>query len=110
MENDLSVVQPVDSNTLKQLIDKHAIPRESVKFVHWKDFDRALQFDSELYGKVSSLGRRPDQSLKEDIVEGSYEPHVGNMVDTDGTNIVLYNQGEYPKGLYAPEFLRYNYI
>uniref|UniRef100_A0A1I8PVS5 Ecdysis triggering hormone n=1 Tax=Stomoxys calcitrans TaxID=35570 RepID=A0A1I8PVS5_STOCA len=112
MENsiarELNVVQPVNSNTLMELITKHAIPNENVKFIHWKDFDKALQMDTELYVKVSSLGRTPDQRLRNDITEGNYVPFMDDMVDDQGIDFMIYNQGDYPKGPYAPEFLRYN--
>ncbi|XP_075167779.1 uncharacterized protein LOC142239925 [Haematobia irritans] len=108
MEKELNVVQPVNTNTLMELITSHAIPNDNVKFVHWKDFDKALQLDNELYVKVSSLGRVPDQQLKNDITEGNYDPLMSGMVDEAGTDFILYNQGEFRKGPYAPEFLRYN--
>ncbi|XP_073811685.1 uncharacterized protein [Musca autumnalis] len=107
-ENELSVVQPVNSNTLRELLNKNAIPRDNVKFVHWKDFDRALQLDAELYGKVSSLGLKPDQLLKQDISVGNYVPLMENAVDVDGTDYALYSRGGGFEGPYASDFLRYN--
>ncbi|XP_061402296.1 uncharacterized protein LOC133338127 [Musca vetustissima] len=107
-ENELSVVQPVNSNTLRELLNKNAIPRDNVKFVHWKDFDRALQLDAELYGKVSSLGLKPDQLLKQGISVGNYIPLMENAVDADGTDYALYTRDGGFDGPYASEFLRYN--
>uniref|UniRef100_A0A1I8NQJ7 Uncharacterized protein n=1 Tax=Stomoxys calcitrans TaxID=35570 RepID=A0A1I8NQJ7_STOCA len=109
-ENELSVVQPVNSNTLRELLNKNAIPRDNVKFVHWKDFDRALQLDMELYGKVSSLGLKPDQLLKQDISGGSYIPLMENGIDADGTDFALYTREGGLEGPYASDFLRYNSV
>ncbi|XP_065369592.1 uncharacterized protein ETH [Calliphora vicina] len=110
-ERELSVVQPVNSNTLIELIDKDAIPSDNVKFVHWKDFDRALQLDVDLYGKVISLGRRPDQRLKQDLNIGSYMPLFSTgLGDDDGTDFMLYNQAGVQEGNYNADALRYNRI
>ncbi|XP_075168493.1 uncharacterized protein LOC142240675 [Haematobia irritans] len=109
-ENELSVVQPVNSNTLRELLNKNAIPRDNVKFVHWKDFDRALQLDMELYAKVSSLGLKPDQLLKQDIAVGSYIPLMENAIDSDGTDFALYTRDGAFDGPYASDFLRYNSV
>ncbi|XP_061402297.1 uncharacterized protein LOC133338128 [Musca vetustissima] len=109
IDKDLTLVQPVNTVTLKELIDTHAIVGENVRFIHWKDFDRALQSDSELFGKISSIGRKPDQHLKEDLTKEQFTPIVKNLMDTDGTDFLLYTQGEqHGPGHYAPEFLRYN--
>lgn len=107
-EIELSVVQPVNSNTLRELLNKNAIPRDNVKFVHWKDFDRALQLDTDLYGKVSSLGLKPDQLLKQDIVGSNFVPLMENAVDADGTDFALYTRDGGLEGPYASDFLRYN--
>nr|BAQ19554.1 ecdysis triggering hormone [Sarcophaga crassipalpis] len=109
-ERELSVVQPVNSNTLIELLDKDAIPSDNVKFVHWKDFDRALQLDAELYGKVISLGRRPDQRLKQDLSMGSYIPLIGSDPDDEANNFMFYNQGNGLEGSFKPDALLYNRI
>ncbi|XP_005179129.1 uncharacterized protein LOC101896054 [Musca domestica] len=108
VDQDLSLLQPVNAATLKELIDSHTIARENVKFIHWKDFDRALQMDPELFGKISSIGRTPDQHLKDNLSKENFTPVLKNMMDSDGTDFVLYTQGENDQGVYAPEFLRYN--
>lgn len=61
----LNLVQPINGETLIELLDKDAISGDNVKFIHWRDFDVALQVDRDLYEKVISLGRRPDQRLKQ---------------------------------------------
>ncbi|XP_073811686.1 uncharacterized protein [Musca autumnalis] len=106
-DKDLTLVQPVNTATLKELIDTQTIVKENVKFIHWKDFDKALQMDSELFGKISSIGRKPDEHLKEDFSQDNFTPIIKNMVDTDGTDFVLYSQDQ-ERGFYAPEFVRYN--
>ncbi|XP_064540326.1 uncharacterized protein ETH [Drosophila montana] len=111
VERELNVVQPVNSNTLLELLDRNAIPTEQVKFVHWKDFDRALQADSELYAKVIHLGRDPDQSLKQDLNFNSYIPIFGSD-DGLGNNFMLYNKDD--RDLYGSDnrynrnFMEYN--
>ncbi|XP_067633983.1 uncharacterized protein ETH [Eurosta solidaginis] len=66
-ERQYSLVQPVTSNTLIELLNTNAVATDNIKFIHWRDFDRALQMDTELYDKLISLGRKPDQRLKEDL-------------------------------------------
>lgn len=111
-DTEYSVVQPVNSNTLIELLDKDAIPSENVKFVHWKDFDRALQSDYDLYLKVMSLGRRPDRRLKEELTYNSYIPLFGNINnDGNGEDKYLFYKGH--NQLYEnedPEFIRFNSI
>ncbi|KAH8400916.1 hypothetical protein KR009_001793 [Drosophila setifemur] len=92
-EQELNVVQPVNSNTLLELLDNNAIPSEQVKFVHWKDFDRALQSDSDLYAKVIQLGRRPDHRLKQSISFGSFVPLFGAEGDQNQA-FSMYNNNE----------------
>ncbi|XP_037941216.1 uncharacterized protein LOC119674162 [Teleopsis dalmanni] len=106
-DREYSVVQPVNSNTLIELIDKDAIPSDNVKFVHWKDFDRALQFDMDLYEKVFSLGRRPDQRLKQDLSIGSYIPLLSNTNNVND-DYMLYNRGG--SGVFDRDILRYNHL
>ncbi|KAH8285639.1 hypothetical protein KR054_011890 [Drosophila jambulina] len=113
-EQELNVVQPVNSNTLIELLDNNAIPSEQVKFVHWKDFDRALQADSELYGKVIQLGRRPDHHLKQTLSLGSYVPIFGEDGDQNPA-FMMYNNNEdrdlYGGGSrYDRNFLKYNHL
>lgn len=109
-----NVVQPVTSNTLIELLNKHAIPSENVKFVHWKDFDRALLYDADLYAKVISLGRRPDQSLKNDLSVGSYIPLFGNDNEAgESEDFMLYNNEDLNRQLsskYGGDYLHYNRI
>ncbi|XP_016947879.1 uncharacterized protein LOC108023122 [Drosophila biarmipes] len=111
-EQELNVVQPVNSNTLLELLDNNAIPSEQVKFVHWKDFDRALQADVELYSKVIQLGRRPDQHLKQTLSFGSYVPLFG---DDQNPAFMMYKNNE-DQELYGGgnridrNFLRYNTV
>lgn len=69
-----NMVQPIDSVTLIELLRHDALPPQSVRFVHWKDFDLALQKDPELYEKVISLGRSPDVDLKENL---NFNQHRG---------------------------------
>ncbi|EDV57075.1 uncharacterized protein LOC6548570 [Drosophila erecta] len=109
-EQELNVVQPVNSNTLLELLDNNAIPSEQVKFVHWKDFDRALQADADLYNKVIQLGRRPDQHLKQTLSFGSYVPIFG---DDQNPDFMMYKNNEdqelYGGGnRYDRHFLKYN--
>lgn len=68
-----NMVQPIDSVTLIELLRHDALPSQSVKFVHWKDFDLALQRDAELYSKVISLGRSPDLELRENLKFNKYK-------------------------------------
>ncbi|XP_016974358.1 uncharacterized protein LOC108041084 [Drosophila rhopaloa] len=107
-EQELNVVQPVNSNTLLELLDNNAIPSEQVKFVHWRDFDRALQADSDLYAKVIQLGRRPDQHLKQSLSFGSFVPIFG---DEQNPAFMMYNNNE-DQELYGGggnrHFLKYN--
>ncbi|KAH8346409.1 hypothetical protein KR084_011899 [Drosophila pseudotakahashii] len=109
-EQELNVVQPVNSNTLLELLDNNAIPSEQVKFVHWKDFDRALQADVDLYSKVIQLGRRPDQHLKQTLSFGSFVPIFG---DEQNPAFMMYRNNE-DQDLYGGgnridrNFLRYN--
>ncbi|EDW73941.1 uncharacterized protein Dwil_GK21645 [Drosophila willistoni] len=113
LERELNVVQPVNSNTLIELLDKNAIPSEQVKFVHWKDFDRALQSDMDLYAKVIQLGRRPDQRLKEDLNLNSYIPIFGTNNEQNGDFIML-NSND--RDLYGSRsrfdrnFMKYNHL
>ncbi|XP_017044949.1 uncharacterized protein LOC108090674 [Drosophila ficusphila] len=109
-EQELNVVQPVNSNTLRELLDNNAIPSEQVKFVHWRDFDRALQADPDLYGKVIQLGRRPDQHLKQTLSFGSFVPIFG---DDQNQAFMMYKNNEdqdlYGGGSrYDRNFLKYN--
>lgn len=110
VERELSMVQPVNSNTLIELLDKDAIPSDNVKFVHWKDFDRALQLDGELYAKVISLGRRPDQRLKQDLSIGTYIPLIGSDPEDEANNFMLYNSNGGLDGSFNSDALRYNRI
>ncbi|XP_043643471.1 uncharacterized protein LOC122613384 [Drosophila teissieri] len=109
-EQELNVVQPVNSNTLLELLDNNAIPSEQVKFVHWKDFDRALQVDADLYSKVIQLGRRPDRHLKQTLSFGSFVPIFGDdqnpdfMMYKNNENQELYGGGN----RYDRNFLKYN--
>ncbi|EDW60063.1 uncharacterized protein ETH [Drosophila virilis] len=111
VEHELNVVQPVNSNTLLELLDRNAIPSEHVKFVHWKDFDRALQADTELYDKVIHLGRDPDQRLKQDLNFNSYIPIFGSD-DGLGNNFMLYNTDDSDlygsNNRYNRNFMEYN--
>lgn len=96
-ERELAVVQPVNSNTLLELLEKDAIANENIKFVHWKDFDLALQLDGDLYDKVSSLGRRPDQSLKQDLTLGGYVPIISsNALDNSNRDYRFYGSALEP--------------
>ncbi|XP_017124321.1 uncharacterized protein LOC108144172 [Drosophila elegans] len=110
-EQELNVVQPVNSNTLLELLDNNAIPSEQVKFVHWRDFDRALQADADLYAKVIQLGRRPDQHLKQSLSFGSFVPIFG---DDQNPAFMMYKNNEdqelYGGGgnRYDRNFLKYN--
>ncbi|KAH8299405.1 hypothetical protein KR044_001047 [Drosophila immigrans] len=109
-ERELNVVQPVNSDTLLELLDRNAIPTEQVKFVHWKDFDRALQSDNDLYSKVIHLGRDPDQRLKLDLSHGSYIPIYGSA-DEQGQDFMLYKDDRDLYGnaaRYDRNFLQYN--
>lgn len=112
MERELNVVQPVNSNTLLELIDRNAIPSEQVKFVHWKDFDRALQADMELYAKLMHLGRDPDQRLKQDISLGSFIPIFGPG-NEHNEEFMLYNNKD-DRDLYGSRydrnFMQYNHL
>ncbi|KAM8711795.1 hypothetical protein ACLKA7_012321 [Drosophila subpalustris] len=114
VEQELNVVQPVNSNTLLELLDRNAIPIEHVKFVHWKDFDRALQSDNELYAKVIHLGRNPDQRLKQDLSFNNYTPIFGSE-DEQSPDFMLYNNKD-DRDLYGStsrfdrNFLRYNHL
>jgi len=113
VEQELNVVQPVNSNTLLDLLDRNAIPTEHVKFVHWKDFDRALQSDNELYAKVIHLGRDPDQRLKQDLSFSSYIQIPGSG-DDQNPDFMLYSQDD--RDLYGStsrfdrNFMRYNHL
>ncbi|TDG47703.1 hypothetical protein AWZ03_005847 [Drosophila navojoa] len=108
VEHELSVVQPVNSNTLFELLDRNAIPSEHVKFVHWKDFDRALQADVELYTKIIHLGRDPDQRLKQDLSFNSYIPIFG-ADDAKSNDFMLYNKNDRDLyGGYDRNFMQYN--
>lgn len=113
-EQELNVVQPVNSNTLIELLDNNAIPSEQVKFVHWKDFDRALQADPDLYGKVIQLGRRPDHHLKQTLSLGSFVPIFGEDSDQNPA-FMMYNNNE-DRDLYGGgsrfdrNFLKYNHL
>lgn len=108
VEHELTVVQPVNSNTLLELLDRNAIPSEHVKFVHWKDFDRALQADMELYTKVIHLGRDPDQRLKQDLSFSSYIPIFGSD-DGKGNDFMMYNKDDRDLyGSYDRNFMQYN--
>ncbi|EDW36254.1 GL17694 [Drosophila persimilis] len=113
-ERELTVVQPVNANTLMELLDNNAIPSEHVKFVHWKDFDRALQSDTDLYAKVIQLGRRPDHRLKEDLNFNSYVPIFDGNGDQNAP-FMMYNNNEdrdlYGGGnRYDRNFLKYNHL
>ncbi|EDW01612.1 GH21534 [Drosophila grimshawi] len=112
VERELNVVQPVNSNTLLELLNRNAIPSEHVKFVHWKDFDRALQADAELYAKVIHLGRDPDQRLKHDLSFSSYVPIFGSDVDGQGNDFMLYNKDDRDlytsSGRFDSNFMQYN--
>ncbi|XP_034654296.1 uncharacterized protein LOC117892285 [Drosophila subobscura] len=114
-ERELTVVQPVNSNTLMELLDNNAIPSEHVKFVHWKDFDRALQSDTDLYAKVIQLGRRPDHRLKEDLNFSSYVPIFDSNGDQN-TPFMMYNNNNEDRDLYGGanrydrNFLKYNHL
>lgn len=111
-EREYSLVQPVTSNTLIELLNKNAIAADNIKFVHWKDFDRALQTDPELYGKLISLGRKPDQRLKADLnidLTSGFTPLVSN---TNSNDYIYYNKDV--DEMYAPkyggDFMRYNQL
>ncbi|KAH8370826.1 hypothetical protein KR093_005119 [Drosophila rubida] len=109
-ERELNVVQPVNSNTLLELLDRNAIPTEHVKFVHWKDFDRALQSDNDLYSKVIHLGRDPDQRLKQDLSYSSYIPIFGSD-DQQGQDFMLYKDDRDLYGAasrFDRNFMQYN--
>ncbi|KAH8233123.1 hypothetical protein KR026_004539 [Drosophila bipectinata] len=113
-EQELNVVQPVNSNTLIELLDNNAIPSEQVKFVHWRDFDRALQNDLDLYAKVIQLGRRPDHRLKQSLSLGSFVPIFGEDGDQNSA-FMMYNNNDdrdlYGGGSrYGGNFLKYNHI
>ncbi|ALC41913.1 ETH [Drosophila busckii] len=105
-ERELNVVQPVNSNTLLELLDRNAIPSEHVKFVHWKDFDRALQADVDLYAKISHLGRTPDERLKQDLNFSSFVPIFGT--DEQGDDYMLYNKDDRDYGRFDRQFMAYN--
>lgn len=110
VERELNVVQPVNSNTLLELIDRNAIPSEQVKFVHWKDFDRALQADVELYAKLMHLGRNPDQRLKQDISLSSYIPIFGPGNEHNDDFMLYSNKDDRDiyGSRYDRNFLQYN--
>lgn len=78
-----NMVQPVDSVTLIELLRHDALPPQSVRFVHWKDFDVALQRDSDLYSKVISLGRAPDVDLRANLNLNKYRENFGVNQDVD---------------------------
>lgn len=50
-------VQPFDSNFLIDIISNENINTDDFKFVSWKDFDIALESDTELYAKLESLAK-----------------------------------------------------
>ncbi|CAD7014426.1 uncharacterized protein LOC101457772 [Ceratitis capitata] len=113
-EREYSLVQPVTSNTLIEMLNKNAIASDSIKFIHWKDFDRALQMDTELYAKLISLGRKPDQRLKEDLhidmTGGVFTPLLTNS----NSNDYIYYNNKDVDDMYAPkyggDFSRYNQL
>lgn len=84
-----NMVQPIDSVTLIELLRHDALPPQSVKFVHWKDFDLALQRDPELYSKVISLGRSPDVDLKQNLKFNQYKSNE-NFAMYQGVDNELY--------------------
>lgn len=111
-DREYSLVQPVTSNTLMELLNTNAIAADNIKFIHWKDFDRALQRDTELYDKLISLGRKPDQRLKEDLnidLTSGFTPLLSNSNNNDH---IYYNK-DFDE-LYAPkydgDFMRYNQL
>lgn len=73
-----NMIQPIDSVTLIELLQHNALSPPSVKFVHWRDFDLALQRDSELYSKLISLGKFPDLELKENLKFNKFKGN-GNL-------------------------------
>ncbi|XP_017469280.1 PREDICTED: uncharacterized protein LOC108361210 [Rhagoletis zephyria] len=109
-EREYSLVQPVTSNTLIELLNKNAIATDNIKFVHWKDFDRALQMDPELYGKLISLGRKPDQRLKEDLSADVSSGFMPLTAYSNNNELRFYNRDV--DEMYAPkyggDFLHYN--
>lgn len=76
--------------------------------MHWKDFDRALQVDTELYTKIIHLGRDPDQRLKQDLSFNSYIPIFGSD-DAKSNDFMLYNKDDRDLyGGYDRNFMQYN--
>ncbi|XP_054740154.1 uncharacterized protein LOC129245790 [Anastrepha obliqua] len=111
-EREYSLVQPVTSNTLIELLNKNAIATDKIKFVHWKDFDHALQMDTELYGKLISLGRKPDQRLKEDLNVDMTSGITPLLSNSNNDDYIFYNRDA--EEMYAPkyggDFVRYNQL
>ena len=85
-----NVIQPIDSNTLLDLLAKDMIPNDNLKFITWKDFDRALQNDADLFGKMISLGHEGFGQLKDDLSYKKFVPLFGNSGHDD---FVFYQDG-----------------
>lgn len=72
-------VQPFDSNVLIDLVTAHGNGRpttEDLKFVSWRDFDLALEADTELFGKLAELAKGEADMLAADEHALEFEEFV----------------------------------
>lgn len=77
-------VQPFDSSVLIDLITSHGggATNEDLKFVSWKDFDIALESDTELFRKLAELAKG-----EADMLAGEHEQlEFEEFVPMDSTN------------------------
>lgn len=86
-------VQPFDSNVLIDLVTAHGDGRpttEDLKFVSWRDFDLALEADTELFAKLAELAKGEADMLSADQHALEFEEFVPMQMDSGAGNSGMY--------------------
>jgi hypothetical protein len=68
-------VQPFNSKFILDFLSDDSISESDLKFISWNDFDRALESDSELKSKLTSISR--DKEIEE----------LKRLIDTDDNEV-----------------------
>ncbi|CAD7077963.1 unnamed protein product [Hermetia illucens] len=61
--NNYHLIQPLDANTIYDVLTRDMLNSHRFRFVSWKDFDRALEQDDELYDKLLSIGKEANLNI-----------------------------------------------
>lgn len=69
-------MQPFDSKSLLHLLNNDNVNKDDFKFISWKDFDVALESDTELLDKLYALSNMEHSiaTMSEKLVHSEFMP------------------------------------